>query len=175
MNLLSFDNDRGQSELWKLKTNKQIVLNSSYATKITNSAGKNSIFRFNIRNILIDKMALLRVEGIQASGTTGSSIYQFRTTNLLYNNRSYHSSDNIGYPVILSTYFGTNNMYYRNLFGLQLLNQNIDYIELIVSDDITNMNAGIATDINFIMTLYLEILEPYKINELAPIPIKKMI
>lgn len=174
MNLTPIENENGDSSLYKVKVNKQIILNSSNATKTTTAGGKNSIFRFNIRNIQIDKYALLRVEGVMASGTTGTSIYQFRTMNLLYNNRSYHSSDNIGYPCILSTYFGTNQMYYRNLSGLYLLNQNIDYIDIIVSDDITNFNAGIDTSINFILTLYLEILEPYKINELAPIPIKKI-
>lgn len=173
MNLTPIENDIGDSELWKVKTNKQIILNSTYAVKTTNESGKNSIFRFNIRNILIDKQALLRVEGVMASGNTGSSIYQFRTMNLLYNNRSYVSSDNIGYPVILSTYFGTNQMYYKNLSGLNLLSQNINYIDIIISDDITNLNAGIDTSINFILTLFLEILEPYKIDELSPIPIKK--
>jgi len=173
VNLTPIENDRGESTLYKVKTHKQIILNSSNAIKTTNADSKNSIFRFNIRNIQIDKVGLIRVEGVMASGTTGSSIYQFRTMNLLYNNRSYHSSDNIGYPIILSTYFGTNQMYYRNLSGLQLLSQNIDYIDIIVSDDITNFNAGIDTSISFILTLYMEILEPYKIDELRSIPIKK--
>lgn len=173
MNITPIDEGDGKSSLYKIKTNKKIILNSSNAVKSTNVAGKNSIFRFNIRNILIDKYGLLRVEGCMASGTTGSSIYTFRTMNLLYNNRSYHSSDNIGYPCIFATYFGTNQMYYRNLTGLCLLNQNIDYIDIIVSDSITDFNAGIDTSINFILILYLEILEPYKINELGPIPIKK--
>lgn len=174
MNLVPIENDRYESSLYKIKTNKQVILNSNYATKTALSGGKNTLFRFNIRNIQIEKYGLLKVDSCVMTGTVGTSIYTFRTMNLLYNNRCYFSSDNIGYPVILVGYFGTNNMIYKNNGGgLILLSQNVDYIDIIVSDSISDLNAGITNDINFILTLNLDVLEEYKTDVLAPIPIKK--
>lgn len=173
MNITPIENDRYENELYKLKTTKQIILNSNYATKTALVSGKNTLFRFDIRSLQIDKYAMLRVESCLATGTTGSSIYTFRTTNLLYNNRCYFSSDNIGYPIILSTYFGTNQMYQRNLGGLILQPQNINYIEMVVSDSLSDVNAGITSDINFILTLYVDLLEPVLVDVKASHMIKK--
>jgi hypothetical protein len=157
MDLLDFTDDRYNSKLYKLKTSKMIILNSNYATKIALVNGKNTEFRFNIRNIQIDDYAELKLEGIYATGTLGTSIYTFKSTNLLYNNRSYFNSDNSGYPTIATSYFGTNNMYYKNIGGLMLMPQNIDNITLIITDSLSDINAGITNDINFSIILYLDI------------------
>jgi hypothetical protein len=160
MNLLLQTDDRYTSQLYKLRTTKTIILNSAFATKSTLSSGKNTIFRFDLRNLQIDDYSILKLASVYATGSVGSLIYTFKSMNLQYNNRCYFSTDNNGYPTIATASFVSTNYYQDNISGIILQPQNIDNITLIVSDSLSDISNGIDSDIDFVLTLSLEIYEP---------------
>jgi hypothetical protein len=160
MNLTPFENDRYNNQLFKLRTTKTIILNSAFSVKTSLPSTNNSLFRFNLRNLQIDDYSILKQSSVYASGSVGSNIYTFKTTNLLYNNRSYHNTDNSGFPTIATVSFVSTNYYQDNTSGLILQPQNIDFIEILATDSLSNISNGIASDIDFILTLSLEIFTP---------------
>lgn len=123
--------------------------------KITNSSGKNSEFVFELPALLINANSKLTTFAFchQGSGH-GDNIITFKIKDVLINNNSYYCNDG-SYPSILTcTFNSVNNVNLGN--ELLLLKQALNRITIIVSDDLTNNNAGINTALKFIIGLKIE-------------------
>jgi hypothetical protein len=123
--------------------------------KITNSAGKNTEFVFEIPALMVNANSKLTTFAISHQGTGhGDNIITFKIKDILINNNSYYCNDG-SYPTIMTTTFNSvNNVNLGN--ELLLLKQAINRITIIATDDLTNTTAGINTALKFIIGLKIE-------------------
>ena len=135
-----------------------IFINSSVAVNAGNtisSGGRLFSIYMDVPPIIIRNKANLKVANICHSGTGhGDSIIIFKVEGIMTDNNKYLSNDG-GIPTIIATTFNnTRNLYEEN--DIPLIRQTINTIRLIISDSLTNPNAGIPNTINFCISLKIE-------------------
>ena len=133
-----------------------IYLNSEVnCLKITNSAGKNTEFVFEIPALMINGNSKLTTFAMCHQGTGhGDNIITFKIKDILINNNSYFCNDG-SYPTIMTATFNSvNNVNLGN--ELLLLKQALNRVTIIATDDLTNTSAGINTALKFIIGLKIE-------------------
>jgi hypothetical protein len=134
-----------------------IYLNTAInCNKTTTTGGKNLIYSFDIPPTNINKNSKLKVMSIIHTHTAGGGsklniILKIR--DIQYNNESYLGNDGF-FPTIIT--LDTEKPSYYNGVELTLNKQNINFINLIGTDDITNLNGGIDSTINFCIILQIE-------------------
>ena len=135
-----------------------IFINSSVAVNAVNtisSGGRLFSIYMDVPPIIIRNKANLKVANICHSGTGhGDSIIIFKVEGIMTDNNKYLSNDG-GIPTIIATTFNnTRNLYEEN--DIPLIRQTINTIRLIISDSLTNPNAGIPNTLNFCISLKIE-------------------
>lgn len=135
-----------------------IFINSSVAVNAGNtisSGGRLFSIYMDVPPIIIRNKANLKVANICHSGTGhGDSIIIFKLEGIMTDNNKYLSNDG-GIPTIIATTFNnTRNLYEEN--DIPLIRQTINTIRLIISDSLTNPNAGIPNTLNFCISLKIE-------------------
>lgn len=135
-----------------------IFINSSVAVNAGNtisSGGRLFSIYMDVPPIIIRNKANLKVANICHSGTGhGDSIIIFKVEGIMTDNNKYLSNDG-GIPTIIATTFNnTRNLYEEN--DIPLIRQTINTIRLIISDSLTNPNAGIPNTLNFCISLKIE-------------------
>ncbi len=139
-------------EITNIFINSKIAVNNGNAN---NSGGRIYSIYMDVPPIIIKNRANLKVANICHSGTGhGDSIIIFKLDGIMTDNNKYLSNDG-GIPTIIATTFNnTRNLYEEN--DIPLIRQTINTIRLIISDSLTNANAGIADTINFCISLKIE-------------------
>ena len=139
-------------EITNIYINSKIAVDSGNA--ITGGSRIYSIY-MDVPPIIIKNKANLKVANICHSGTGhGDNIIIFKLDGIMTDNNKYISNDG-GYPTIIATTFNnTRNLYEEN--DIPLIRQTINTIRLIISDSLTNINAGVANTINFCISLKIE-------------------
>ena len=141
-------------EITNIFINSKIAVDSGNA--ITGGSRIYAIY-MDVPPIIIKNKANLKVANIchsDTSGTTGNNIFIFKLDGIMTDNNKYLSNDG-GYPTIIATTFNnTRNLYEEN--DIPLIRQTINTIRLIISDSLTNVNAGVANTINFCISLKIE-------------------
>ena len=153
---------------YKQSIKKVLYLHSNKATTKTDT-NRTYSYTWNIQEIMINEVAELQVASIATTGTTSTTVYTFRVDNLATNSLANQASDG-GTPILFASTLNNSNTFFRDDFGIQLLPQSINSITITVSDDITNMNAGILKTIAFVLCICIdehtpiieEISQPYK-------------
>ena len=135
-----------------------IFINSLVAVNAGNtisSGGRLFSIYMDVPPIIIKNKANLKVANICHSGTGhGDSIIIFKVEGIMTDNNKYLSNDG-GIPTIIATTFNnTRNLYEEN--DIPLIRQTINTIRLIISDSLTNPNAGIPNTLNFCISLKIE-------------------
>lgn len=135
-----------------------IFINSLVAVNAGNtisSGGRLFSIYMDVPPIIIRNKANLKVANICHSGTGhGDSIIIFKLEGIMTDNNKYLSNDG-GIPTIIATTFNnTRNLYEEN--DIPLIRQTINTIRLIISDSLTNPNAGIPNTLNFCISLKIE-------------------
>ena len=118
---------------------------------------------------MINEVAELQVASIATTGTTSTTVYTFRVDNMATNSVANQASDG-GTPILFACTLNNVNSCFREDFGIQLMPQSINSITITVSNDITNMNAGMLSTIKFVLCICIdehtpvieEISQPYK-------------
>ena len=136
-------------EITNIYINSKIAVDSGNA--ITGGSRIYAIY-MDVPPIIIKNKANLKVANICHSGTgPGDSIIIFKLDGIMTDNNKYLSNDG-GYPTIIATTFNnTRNLYEEN--DIPLIRQTINTIRLIISDSLTNINAGVANTLNFCISL----------------------
>ena len=139
-------------EITNIFINSKIAVNNGNA--ITGNSRIYSLY-MDVPPIIIRNRANLKVANICHSGTGhGDNIIIFKLDGIMTDNNKYLSNDG-GIPTILATTFNnTRNLYEEN--DIPLIRQTINTIRLIISDNLTNINAGIANTLNFCISLKIE-------------------
>jgi hypothetical protein len=131
-----------------------MAVNNGNAT--TGASRLYSVY-MDVPPIIIRNRANLKVANICHSGSgTGQdkTIYIFKLEGIMTDNNKYLSNDG-GYPTIIATTLDSSrNLYEEN--DIPLIRQTINTIRLIISDSLTNPNAGIPDTINFCISLKIE-------------------
>lgn len=139
-------------EITNIFINSKIAVNSGNA-----NTGNSRIYSLymDVPPIIIRNRANLKVANICHSGTGhGDSIIIFKLDGIMTDNNKYLSNDG-GIPTILATTFNnTRNLYEEN--DIPLIRQTINTIRLIISDNLTDINAGVADTLNFCISLKIE-------------------
>lgn len=131
-----------------------IFINSAKAEKITDGT-RNYSFTFETQPIMITNKAVLKVANICHSGTGhGDNIITFKIDGVMVDFNRYIANDG-GIPTIIATTFN-NTRNYTEENDIPLVRQTINSIRLIVSDSLTNQNAGVLTGLNFCISLKIE-------------------
>jgi hypothetical protein len=135
-----------------------IFINSKFAVNNGNAnTGNSRIYSIymDVPPIIIRKKANLKVANICHSGSGhADNIIIFKLDGIMTDNNKYISNDG-GIPTIIATTFNnTRNLYEEN--DIPLIKQTINTIRLVITDDLTNVNAGIADNINFCISLKIE-------------------
>lgn len=135
-----------------------IFINSKLAVNNGNAnTGNSRIYSIymDVPPIIIRKKANLKVANICHSGTGhADKIIIFKLDGIMTDNNKYISNDG-GIPTIIATTFNnTRNLYEEN--DIPLIRQTINGIRLVITDDLTNVNAGIVDTINFCISLKIE-------------------
>lgn len=135
-----------------------IFINSKIAVNNGNAnTGNSRIYSLymDVPPIIIRNRANLKVANICHSGTGhGDNIIIFKLDGIMTDNNKYLSNDG-GIPTIIATTFNnTRNLYEEN--DIPLIRQTINSIRLIISDSLTNINAGIDDTMNFCISLKIE-------------------
>lgn len=118
-------------------------------------SGRIYSYRIDTPPIIIKNKANLKVANICHSGTGHeNNIIIFKTEGIMSDNNYYISNDGAIPIVIATTFNNTRNLYEEN--DIPLIKQTINSIKLIVSDSLTNPNAGIANTLNFCISLKIE-------------------
>ena len=148
-------------KFYKPALKRTIYLQSNKATTTTNPAtSKYNSFTWVIPPIIIDEVAELQVGSIASQNSSATAIYTFRLkTPMGYGNTNF-SADG-GAPIIFSLILNNYNSMFRNDFGVILSLQSINNISIQVSDDYTNPDAGIATNLNFVLCL---VIQEFQVN-----------
>ena len=139
-------------EITNIYINSKIAVDSGNA--ITGGSRIYAIY-MDVPPIIIKNKANLKVANICHSGTGhGDNIIIFKLDGIMTDNNKYLSNDG-GYPTIIATTFNnTRNLYEEN--DIPLIRQTINTIRLIISDSLTNINAGVANTLNFCISLKIE-------------------
>jgi hypothetical protein len=135
-----------------------IFINSKFAVNNGNAnTGNSRIYSIymDVPPIIIRKKANLKVANICHSGSGhADKIIIFKLDGIMTDNNKYISNDG-GIPTIIATTFNnTRNLYEEN--DIPLIKQTINTIRLVITDDLTNVNAGIVDTINFCISLKIE-------------------
>lgn len=135
-----------------------IFINSALAVQnndATVSGGRIYSININVPPIVINGKANLKVANLCHSGTGhGDNIIIFKLDGVQYDYAKYLSNDGGFSTIIATTFNNTRNLYEEN--DIPLLKQTINTIRIIISDSLTNPNAGIADTLNFCMSLKIE-------------------
>jgi len=139
-------------EITNIFINSKIAVNSGNA--ITGNSRIYSIY-MDVPPIIVKNRANLKVANICHSGTGhGDNIIIFKLDGIMTDNNKYLSNDG-GIPTIIATTLNnTRNLYEEN--DIPLIRQTINTIRLVISDSLTNTNAGIADTLNFCISLKIE-------------------
>lgn len=141
-------------EITNIFINSRIAVNNS---NVIAANGRIYSIYMDVPPIIIRNRANLKVANICHSGSgTGQDkvIYIFKLDGIMTDNNKYLSNDG-GIPTILATTLDSSrNLYEEN--DIPLIRQTINTIRLIISDSLTNVNAGIPDTINFCISLKIE-------------------
>lgn len=144
-------------KIFRPSLSKVLFLNTTNAIETINGAGKTTSFSWNIPEINIYELGRVKVGSIAVLGTSADNkIYTFRLTNVATNSSSSYSSDG-GQPILISSVLNnisTGN--FNNDVGIYLMPQSISNITINVSDDITIRENGIASTIDFVISLIID-------------------
>lgn len=135
---------------------KTIYLNSAInCNKTTTSGGKNLIYSFDIPPTDIKKDSKLKVMSLIHTHIGGGSKLNIilKIKDIQYNNESYIGNDGF-FPTIIT--LDTEKPSYYNGVELTLNKQNINFINLIGTDNIGDLNSGIDSSVNFCIILQIE-------------------
>lgn len=131
-----------------------IFINSAKAEKITDGT-RNYSFTFETQPIMITNKAVLKVANIcHSGGGHNDNIITFKIDGVMVDFNRYIANDG-GIPTIIATTFN-NTRNYTEENDIPLVRQTINSIRLIVSDSLTNQNAGVLTSLNFCISLKIE-------------------
>lgn len=146
--------------IYRPTLSKVLFLNTVNAIKTVNASSKNTSFSWNIPEINIYELGQVKVGSIASTLTTADNkIYTFRLNNIAVNSSSSYSSDG-GQPILISSLLNnvsTGNI--NNNVGIYLMPQSINNITISVSDDLTVRENGMATTINFVISLIIDDLQ----------------
>ena len=134
-----------------------IVLNTGQNCTKTVLNSKNTIFTFDIPPIDIPKNAKLSVASFihkDPSKATNKYVIVLKLKDIMYNNYYYYCNDLNNSPTILT--FDTDYPSFCNGCYIYLNKQTISMISLLGTDSLTDMNSGIATTLEFCITLQIE-------------------
>lgn len=141
--------------------NTVLYLNTEVNCSKRTNSGNTIVYEysFNISPIVLNEYSVMKLISIAHSSSNhgtdhASKIIQFRVGGILYNPELYRSNDN-GLPLIFSSSWTDNEPTYwnSNLGGLYLVPQTINRIVFVVSDDLTDANAGIDADLKWVLGL----------------------
>lgn len=130
---------------------------SNNCTKLTNASSKNTTFIFDTPPININKNTKLSVVGFihkDSSGTKTKFTPTIKIKDISYNNETYWGNDFSPNPTILI--YDTDYPSYFFSPTIMLNKQNINFITLVGTDSLSDINAGINTNIDFSIILQLE-------------------
>jgi hypothetical protein len=134
-----------------------IYLNTAInCNKTTNSGGtKNLIYSFDLPPTEIKNNSKLRVVSIIHTHAGGGSKLNvvFKIRDIQFNNNNYWGNDGF-YPTILT--LDTEKPSYYNGSELVLGKQTINFINLVVSDSLSDLNSGVDIAVNFSIILEIE-------------------
>lgn len=113
----------------------------------------NYIYSFDIPAIEVSSGAKLRI--VNFCHDSSSSFIMIKIKDILYNSNYYYVNDGT-FPTLIAYNFSNNapNCYLNT--ELTLNKQSINFINLQVSNSISDINAGIPVAANFIITLEIE-------------------
>jgi hypothetical protein len=139
-------------EITNIFINSRIAINNNNA-----STGNSRLYSITMDTppIIIKKKANLKIANICHSGAGHQdNIIIFKLEGIMTDNMKYIGNDG-GIPTILATTFNnTRNLYEEN--DIPLIKQTINAIRLVVSDSLTDINAGVADTLNFCISLKIE-------------------
>lgn len=136
---------------------KTIYLNTAInCNKTTTSGGKNWIYSFDIPPTDIKRNSKLKVMSIihtHSAGAGSKLNIILKIKDIQYNNENYIGNDGY-FPTIIT--LDTEKPSYYNGVELTLNKQNINFINLIGTDNIADLNSGIDASVNFCIILQIE-------------------
>jgi hypothetical protein len=130
---------------------------------LTPSFLKTYEFNFNIPDIIINDLGKISTVNIIGNNFSSTTPYIVRIKNILYDSRDTFLSD-YGTPILnmiqtTSVCAGQGSVSENN-YSVLLPSQIINKITLVIDDDITSMNSGISSAINFVIALKIEEYDP---------------
>jgi hypothetical protein len=133
--------------------------------KRENTAGTKNV-EYTWTNLGIDlfEYSVMKLVSIAHDCTThatdhGDNIIQFRLKNVYYNPSLYKTSEKSSYPLIFASSYDSENQYnFSDLGGIYLVPQYINTISFVVSDSMTDCEAGLSKNMQFIIML---VIQPY--------------
>jgi hypothetical protein len=136
-------------------TKKIIYLNTAInCDKIANES-KNLEYRFDVPGMEVRQGAKMKVINICHVGTHTGAIYIFKIKDTLINNSYYYGNDG-SYPSLIVCNIANNVPNFNLGSELTLNKQSINFINLVVSDSLSDMSSGITNALNFIIVLEIE-------------------
>jgi hypothetical protein len=99
--------------------------------------------------------AKMKVINICHVGTHTENVYIFKIRDTLINNSYYYGNDG-SYPTLIACNIANNVPNFNLGSELTLNKQSINFINLVVSDSISDMSSGITNALNFIIVLEIE-------------------
>ena len=136
-------------------TKKIIYLNTAInCTKIA-SGGKNLQFNFDVPGMEVSQGAKMKVINLCHVGTHTGTVYIFKIKDTLINNSYYYGNDG-SYPTLIACNIANNVPNFNLGSELTLNKQSINFINLVVSDSMSDISSGIIDTLNFIIVLEIE-------------------
>jgi hypothetical protein len=136
-------------------TKKIIYLNTAINCDKIENGSKNLEFRFDIPGMEVRQGAKMKVINICHVGTHTGSVYIFKIRDTLINNSYYFGNDG-SYPTLIACNIANNVPNFNLGSELTLNKQSINFINLVVSDSLSDMSSGITNALNFIIVLEIE-------------------
>lgn len=141
-------------KFYKPALKRTLYLHSNKANITTNGAGKNNTYTWIIPTISINEIAELQIASISSINASSTAIYTFRLREPMAYGNTLYSSDG-GSPIIFSLLLNNLNSTFRDDYGIIIAPQIINSISIQTSDDINDMDGGIATNISFVLCILI--------------------
>jgi len=138
-------------------TKKIITLNTANNCDYKKNGSKNIEFIFDVPGMEVNQGAKIRVINVchQGAQTNNKTTYIFKLKDIMINYSYYYGNDG-SYPTIFSANLADNVPNFNLGSQLTLNKQSINFINLQVTDDMTNINSGIIDTVYFIIVLEIE-------------------
>lgn len=129
--------------------------------KVSSDGLKNVEFSWDFSDIPLSEYAIMRLFAIShysATEDTANKIIQVRIKGVDVNYELYRGDKNGGYPMLFAGSWTNNESAYfdHSLSGLCITNKPIRNITLIISDDMTNPDAGVLNTLQFMIGISIE-------------------